>query len=141
MGSPPYKVKSVAVIGAGAAGRSTLYRSLTDVSWLINIGAACAAALKAEEYFETIKVFERRSGAGGTWCDTTVRVRCSASAVSNLPCRIYDPDPEPLPLSPGSLPPVLDPPIALPNGPFPQRLPRPKRQQRFEKTPIYDLLT
>lgn len=30
-------------------------------------GAAAAAALKAEDYYETIRVFERRECAGGTW--------------------------------------------------------------------------
>ena len=31
------------------------------------IGAATAAAFAAEQYFETIRVFERKGGAGGTW--------------------------------------------------------------------------
>ncbi|KAK2034526.1 FAD/NAD(P)-binding domain-containing protein [Colletotrichum zoysiae] len=43
------KIKSVAIIGAGAA------------------GAVTAAAFKAENYFERIQVFERRESAGGTW--------------------------------------------------------------------------
>lgn len=42
-------IQSVAIIGAGAA------------------GAAAAGALKAENVFKNIKVFERRSVAGGTW--------------------------------------------------------------------------
>ncbi|RBQ73703.1 hypothetical protein FVER14953_20430 [Fusarium verticillioides] len=44
-----YNIKSVAVIGAGAA------------------GAISAAALKAENYFDRIRVFERRETPGGTW--------------------------------------------------------------------------
>ncbi|KAI0010861.1 putative dimethylaniline monooxygenase [Xylariaceae sp. FL0662B] len=43
------KIKSVAIVGAGAA------------------GAITAAAFKAENYFEHIEVFERRGTAGGTW--------------------------------------------------------------------------
>ncbi|KAH8819831.1 dimethylaniline monooxygenase (N-oxide forming) [Xylogone sp. PMI_703] len=43
------KIKSVAIIGAGAA------------------GAVTAAAFKAENYFERIQVFERRETPGGTW--------------------------------------------------------------------------
>jgi cation diffusion facilitator CzcD-associated flavoprotein CzcO len=42
-------IQSVAIIGAGAAGGAT------------------AAALKAENIFKKIKVYERRSAAGGTW--------------------------------------------------------------------------
>lgn len=43
------RIKSVAVVGAGAA------------------GAITAVALKAENYFERIRVFERRETPGGTW--------------------------------------------------------------------------
>ncbi|KAK7426553.1 hypothetical protein QQZ08_006883 [Neonectria magnoliae] len=43
------KIKSVAIIGAGAA------------------GAITAAAFKAEDYFKRIRVFERRGTPGGTW--------------------------------------------------------------------------
>ncbi|KAK0671431.1 FAD/NAD(P)-binding domain-containing protein [Cercophora samala] len=43
------KIRSVAIIGAGAA------------------GAVTAAAFKAERYFEQIRVFERRERPGGTW--------------------------------------------------------------------------
>lgn len=42
-------IKSVAIIGAGAS------------------GAAAAAALKAEDIFDIIKIFERRETPGGTW--------------------------------------------------------------------------
>ncbi|KKA23327.1 Dimethylaniline monooxygenase [Rasamsonia emersonii CBS 393.64] len=42
-------IKSVAIIGAGAA------------------GAAAAAAFAAEKYFDRIRVFERRETPGGTW--------------------------------------------------------------------------
>lgn len=31
------------------------------------IGAIAASALKAENYFDRIRVFERRESAGGTW--------------------------------------------------------------------------
>ncbi|KAE9363620.1 FAD/NAD(P)-binding domain-containing protein [Stipitochalara longipes BDJ] len=43
------RVRSVAIIGAGAA------------------GAISAAAFAAEKYFDRIQVFERRESAGGTW--------------------------------------------------------------------------
>ncbi|GKT47397.1 thiol-specific monooxygenase [Colletotrichum spaethianum] len=51
------KIKSVAIIGAGAA------------------GAVTAAAFKAENYFERIQVFERRESAGGTWYSVLIQVR------------------------------------------------------------------
>ncbi|KAL7801485.1 hypothetical protein V8C43DRAFT_271137 [Trichoderma afarasin] len=96
------KIKSVAVIGAGAA------------------GAVTAAALKAEEAFDVIRVFERRECAGGTW--------------------IYDPGVQPNVLvRPGALPAEIDPPLEIP-----QSLPtvtRPNQQERFSTTPIYDSLT
>ncbi|PCD21627.1 hypothetical protein FGRA07_11612 [Fusarium graminearum] len=44
-----FEVKSIAVVGAGAA------------------GAITAATLKAENYFDRIRVFERRETPGGTW--------------------------------------------------------------------------
>ncbi|RFU79595.1 thiol-specific monooxygenase [Trichoderma arundinaceum] len=96
------KIKSVAVIGAGAA------------------GAVTAAALKAEEAFDVIRVFERRECAGGTW--------------------IYDAAVQPHLLArPGALPAELDPPLEIP-----QNLPavaRPNKQERFSTTPIYSSLT
>ncbi|KAI1472353.1 FAD/NAD(P)-binding domain-containing protein [Daldinia caldariorum] len=96
------RIKSVAVVGAGAA------------------GAISAAALKAENYFERIWVFERRETPGGTW--------------------IYDSDPEPaLEVHPGKLPPEVDPPLEIPKD-LPQTTP-PNQQERFSKTPIYNSLT
>ncbi|CAI0647067.1 unnamed protein product [Colletotrichum noveboracense] len=54
------KIKSVAIIGAGAA------------------GAVTAAAFKAEDYFEKIRVYERRESAGGTWyCSFIGAVICA----------------------------------------------------------------
>ncbi|RFU25906.1 hypothetical protein B7463_g10431, partial [Scytalidium lignicola] len=96
------QIKSVAIIGAGAA------------------GAVTTAAFKAENYFDRIRVFERRETPGGTW--------------------IYDPDPTPeLSIHPGSLPLEIDPPLEIP-----AELPKitaPNAQERFSKTPIYDSLT
>ncbi|TFB04335.1 Thiol-specific monooxygenase [Trichoderma ghanense] len=96
------KIKSVAVIGAGAA------------------GAVTAAALKAEEAFDYIRVFERRESAGGTW--------------------IYDPAVQPdILVRPGALPAETDPPLEIPHN-----LPAvtgPNEQERFSKTPIYSSLT
>ncbi|CAK1359446.1 unnamed protein product [Cercospora beticola] len=94
-------VRKVAVIGAGAS------------------GAATAAALHAEDGFDTIKVFERRETAGGTW--------------------IYDADPDDIPITPGALPPEIDQPISPPQQ-FPA-ITAPSTQNRFEKTPIYEELT
>ena len=88
----------------------------TDLAY---IGAAAAAALHAEDYFDDIKVFERRETAGGTW--------------------IYDAEPGVLPLTPGALPPQTDKPLSIP-----ETLPatrEPSAQYRFEKTPIYEELT
>ncbi|XDG07450.1 hypothetical protein ABKA04_007065 [Annulohypoxylon sp. FPYF3050] len=96
------KIKSVAVVGAGAA------------------GAITAAALKAENYFERIRVFERRETAGGTW--------------------IFDADPKPdLKVQPGKLPPEIDPPLEIPKD-LPQTT-APDQRERFSKTPIYNSLT
>lgn len=54
--------------------------------------------------------------------------------------RVYDPDPTPpIEIFPGLLPQDVDPPLVLPS-----KLPsttEPSRQERFEKTPIYDSLT
>ncbi|KAM0385175.1 hypothetical protein ACHAQC_011625 [Fusarium culmorum] len=58
-----FEVKSVAVIGAGAA------------------GAVAAASLKAENYFDRIRVFERRETPGGTWL---VRAEQPSSSYSNV---------------------------------------------------------
>ncbi|KAK8015224.1 hypothetical protein PG990_008520 [Apiospora arundinis] len=102
MNSRLYPIKSVAVIGAGASGTIT------------------AAALKAEDYFERIVVFERRETPGGTW--------------------IYDANPQPsLPIFPGQLPPAIDQPVDIPDN-----LPRETlhdARERYTKTPIYDELT
>ncbi|KAF5020300.1 hypothetical protein F66182_7676 [Fusarium sp. NRRL 66182] len=95
------EIKSVAIVGAGAA------------------GAVTAAALKAEDYFDRIRVFERRETPGGTW--------------------IYDADPKAAPIYPGSLPTDIDKP---PN--IPERLPTttpPNQQERYTHTPIYQNLT
>jgi cation diffusion facilitator CzcD-associated flavoprotein CzcO len=43
------RIRSVAIIGAGAA------------------GAVTAAAFAAEKYYDRIQVYERRDSAGGTW--------------------------------------------------------------------------
>ncbi|KAF2170492.1 hypothetical protein M409DRAFT_64211 [Zasmidium cellare ATCC 36951] len=95
-------VKRVAVIGAGAS------------------GAAAAAALQAEDYFDIVKVFERRDTAGGVWN--------------------FDPDPGHIPLKPGALPPTVDPAVSVPSK-LPCTTP-PLSQNRFDKTPVYDgLLT
>ncbi|SPJ72156.1 related to flavin-containing monooxygenase [Fusarium torulosum] len=96
------KVKSVAVIGAGAS------------------GTAAAVAFKSEDYFDTIKVFERREAPGGTW--------------------LYDDNPPvPLLVEPGALPTKLDRPLEIPEK-LPQTLPH-NRQERFQSTPIYESLT
>ncbi|KFY99284.1 hypothetical protein V498_00867 [Pseudogymnoascus sp. VKM F-4517 (FW-2822)] len=79
-------IRSVAIIGAGAA------------------GAITAAAFSAEKFFEKIRVFERREIAGGTWI-------YDHSPPSNLPLR-----PGSLPLDldtplkiPKSLPKIIPP--------------------------------
>ncbi|KXT02971.1 hypothetical protein AC578_10619 [Pseudocercospora eumusae] len=94
-------VRKVAVIGAGAS------------------GAAAAAALKAEDYFDDIQVFERKEMPGGTW--------------------IYDRDPGDLPFTPGALPPQVDKPLKIPDS-FPTTTAA-STQNRYEKTPIYEQLT
>ncbi|OTA95383.1 hypothetical protein M434DRAFT_208131 [Hypoxylon sp. CO27-5] len=96
------RIKSVAIVGAGAAGAITV------------------VAFKTENYFERIRVFERRETPGGTW--------------------IFDSDPKPdLKVQPGKLPPDIDPPLEIPNE-LPQ-VTAPNRRERFSKTPIYNSLT
>lgn len=67
-------VKSVAIIGAGPSGKhidTDLQRGEKAALLIISLctGAIAAAALKAENYFDNIRVFERRETAGGTWLD------------------------------------------------------------------------
>ncbi|KAI8712415.1 hypothetical protein NCS52_01339600 [Fusarium sp. LHS14.1] len=95
------KIKSVAIIGAGAA------------------GAITAAAFKAEDYYDRIRVFERRETPGGTW--------------------IYDPNPSIPPIHPGGLPADIDKPLDIPTN-LPTTAP-PSQQERYTHTPIYDNLT
>jgi cation diffusion facilitator CzcD-associated flavoprotein CzcO len=63
------RIRSVAIIGAGAAGKSPfLARSgEVDGTHVFVVGAITAAAFAAEKYFDRIQVFERRESAGGTW--------------------------------------------------------------------------
>lgn len=63
------RIRSVAIIGAGAAGESPFLARLGRWAVLIFfiIGAITAAAFAAEKYFERIQIFERRECAGGTW--------------------------------------------------------------------------
>ncbi|OAA66186.1 Flavin monooxygenase-like protein [Cordyceps fumosorosea ARSEF 2679] len=102
MTSSQGRIKSVAIIGAGPS------------------GAIAAAALKAENYFERIRVFERRETAGGTW--------------------IHDPDPGPVtPIEPGKLPSEIDPQLAIPPNLPATTLP--DRTNRWATTPVYDSLS
>ncbi|KAL5615812.1 hypothetical protein FOBRF1_004560 [Fusarium oxysporum] len=95
------EIRSVAIIGGGAS------------------GTAAAAALKAEEYFEKIRVFERREAPGGTW--------------------LYDEVPStPPPIQPGALPPKVNPRLEIP-GKLPQAVPH-NTQERFHSTPIHESL-
>ncbi|GKU21737.1 unnamed protein product [Fusarium langsethiae] len=96
-----FEIKSIAIVGAGAA------------------GAITAAALKAENYFDRIRVFERRESPGGTW--------------------IYDADPSVATIQPGALPTEIDKPLVLS-----ENLPTtttPSQQERYAHTPIYQNLT
>jgi uncharacterized NAD(P)/FAD-binding protein YdhS len=63
------RIRSVAIIGAGAAGKSPFLAGSGEVgsTHIFIIGAITAAAFAAEKYFERIQVFERRESAGGTW--------------------------------------------------------------------------
>lgn len=72
-------VKSVAIIGAGAAGKQSirslkilLYPSQDHVTNSLT-GIITAVAFQAENYYERIRVFERRSTAGGTWYDISTQ--------------------------------------------------------------------
>ena len=60
-------VKSVAIIGAGAAGKHALCGVIFLLTRFPCIGSVTAAAFAAEQYFDRIRVFERRETAGGTW--------------------------------------------------------------------------
>ncbi|KAJ4145636.1 hypothetical protein LMH87_004482 [Akanthomyces muscarius] len=95
------RIESVAIIGAGPS------------------GAIAAAALKAENYFDRIRVFERRETAGGTW--------------------IHDPDPGPAaPVEPGKLPSEIDAHLDIPSNLPTTTLP--DRTNRWATTPVYDSL-
>jgi cation diffusion facilitator CzcD-associated flavoprotein CzcO len=59
-------IKSVAIIGAGAAG-SLPHNFVGAIIYLDLSGAITAAAFAAEDLFEVIRVFERRETPGGTW--------------------------------------------------------------------------
>lgn len=69
------RIKSVAIIGAGAAGEDGAIAERKNVRYymfefstnIALLGAVTAAAFKAENYFEHIRVFERRETPGGTW--------------------------------------------------------------------------
>jgi cation diffusion facilitator CzcD-associated flavoprotein CzcO len=103
------------------------------------VGAISAAALSRENYFERIRVFERRASPGGTWYALDLMLNFKRSGLTQHN-RIFDPDPKPpLVISPGSLPQDIDLPLRKP-----MKLPAttyPNRQERFDKTPIYDSLT
>jgi cation diffusion facilitator CzcD-associated flavoprotein CzcO len=60
-------VKSVAIIGAGAAGKHASCGVIFLLTRLSCIGSVTATAFEAEQYFDRIRVFERRETAGGTW--------------------------------------------------------------------------
>ncbi|KAJ6781221.1 hypothetical protein PWT90_08753 [Aphanocladium album] len=102
MNSAQNRIKSVAIIGGGAS------------------GAIAAAALKSENYFERIRVFERRETAGGTW--------------------IHDTDPGPaIPVQPGKLPSEIDLHLDVP-GNLPTTT-SPDQTNRWATTPVYDSLS
>lgn len=92
---------------------------MEDWRRLLQTGVIAATALKAEDVFKTIRVFERREAPGGTW--------------------IYDPDPGDMPIHPGKLPPEIDRPLDVPDN-LPAVAP-PSPQYRYDKTPIYAELT
>ena len=73
MGGGEHPIKSIAVVGAGAAGKFHA-RGLESScpKLMVIIGVITAAALDAENYYEKIQVFERRETAGGTWYDPKV---------------------------------------------------------------------
>lgn len=58
-------IKSVAIIGAGASGKSI--RLIVSTCIETCSGAATAAAFASENTFDVIRVFERRESPGGTW--------------------------------------------------------------------------
>jgi cation diffusion facilitator CzcD-associated flavoprotein CzcO len=62
------RIRSVAIIGAGASGK-TIPPMLSASNWYLRrtTGAVAAAAFLAENYYEKIRVFERRESPGGTW--------------------------------------------------------------------------
>lgn len=66
----PGSIKSVAIIGAGAAGKpiaSDIRGAGVETGLLTGQGAIAAAALSAEGCYDRIRVFERKSSPGGTW--------------------------------------------------------------------------
>lgn len=61
------RIRTVAIVGAGAAGNTHTPASYLMLVLTVHTGAVTAAAFAAEKYFERIRVFERRESAGGTW--------------------------------------------------------------------------
>lgn len=104
-------------------------------------GSITGAALKAEDNFDRIRIFERRETAGGTW--SVIRFHGLAllgHEIDLIITRIFDPSPGPeLPIQPGKVPPEIDPPLDIPN-----ELPTitaPTQRERFSQTPVYNSLT
>ncbi|EGX92605.1 dimethylaniline monooxygenase, putative [Cordyceps militaris CM01] len=123
MNSYQAKVKSVAIIGAGPSGMPIHKNKLSCIAARLifpHTGAVAAAALKAENYFDHIRVFERRETAGGTW--------------------IHDTDPGPVaPIEPGKLPSEID--LHLPIPPSLPTTTSPDKTNRWASTPVYDSLS
>lgn len=66
MPNSAYRIKSVGIIGAGAAGEPSEGCPYATILLDDQAGGEAAAALKAEACFDRIRVFERRECAGGT---------------------------------------------------------------------------
>lgn len=101
-----------------------------------------AAAFKEENYYDRIRVFERRESAGGSWFVKLIFEFLKSKWRLTFG-RIYDADPRPHPpLQPGKLAGDVDPPLETPDGDLktPHEVP-PNQQERYSQTPVYNNLT
>ena len=129
----PKSIKSVAIIGAGASGIS-----LNPTYDLTNRIYRCynSSRISCRELFWKDQSFWEK---GNCWRDLVLPLFSWIEAWSPDISRIYDPEPNPIPLVPGYLPPDSDPPLGIPDG-LP-KITSPNEQERFDKTPIYNSLT
>lgn len=130
------RIKSVAIIGAGASG---IYTSVLPASTNGPLITPQERSLQQHSR-QRITSSASKSLNGGKHLEAHGRLEsCYINLVANN-SRIYDAEPSPSFLvRPGHLPPDTDQPLKIPDS-LPIIEP-PNRQERFSKTPVYSSLT